>query len=74
MSGNLSGVRVLDLDRARTFRGKLLGDLGADVARWSRRAAIAPPAPGRSGVTPTIAKRSLVWLAYNASSAASRST
>jgi benzylsuccinate CoA-transferase BbsE subunit len=68
MSGNLSGVRVLDLTAEPGFMtGMLLGELGADVVK------IEPPAgdPIRSrppfwggGHDP---ERALGWLAYNTS-------
>jgi crotonobetainyl-CoA:carnitine CoA-transferase CaiB-like acyl-CoA transferase len=68
MSGNLSGIRVLDLTHEPGhFAAKLLGDLGADVVK------VEPPGGDpirRRGPFWGHAddpERSLVWLAYNTS-------
>lgn len=68
LSGNLSGVRVLDLTgEPGFFAGKILGDLGADVVK------VEPPGgdPARRrgpfwGGTPD-PNRSILWLALNTS-------
>jgi benzylsuccinate CoA-transferase BbsE subunit len=68
MSGNLSGVRVLDLTAEPGFMtGMLLGELGADVVK------IEPPAGDPIRRRPPFwgdrhdPERSLGWLAYNTS-------
>src|ERR1700756_2056930 len=67
-TGNLTGIRVLDLTgEPGFFAGKLLGDLGADVVK------IEPPAGDPARRRPPFwdgvpdAERSLLWLALNTS-------
>ncbi len=67
-TGNLTGIRVLDLTHEPGFlAGKLLGDLGADVVK------IEPPAGDPARQRPPFwggiadPERSLLWLAMNTS-------